>query len=284
MQGRLTMTATDNSFFHPGGPIGVLLIHGLSGTPTEMKYVGKGLARAGYTVYGMQLAGHCGTEADLLKTGWHDWIESVDTAYNWLRERVDTVFAGGLSMGALLSLDLAARRPDTCAGLALFSTTLWYDGWNINRLHCLLPLVLRLPFRDWYRFDEEFPYGIKDERLRRRVVAQMFSGDSAAAGLPVLSAPSLRQLRQLIAVVKKEVPTIKTPSLILHASDDDITGVRNALFLQDNLAGPRRTVLLDDCYHMITVDRQRELVVRLSADFIAETAAEAARQTASAAE
>jgi carboxylesterase len=278
------MTAGDNSFFHPGGPIGVLLIHGLSGTPTEMKYVGKGLARAGYTVYGMQLAGHCGTDAELLATGWPDWVESVDQAYDWLRARTDTVFAGGLSMGALLCLDLAARRPDACAGLALYSTTIWYDGWNINRFHFLLPLVLKLPFRDWYRFDEEFPYGIKDERLRRRVVAQMHAGDSAAAGLPGLSAPSLRQLRSLIARVKKEVPTVRTPSLILHAHDDDITSVSNALFLQSNLVGPRRTVLLDDCYHMITVDRQRDLVVRLSAEYFAEIARTTAKRAITAAE
>lgn len=275
---------TDNSFFHAGNRIGVLLIHGLSGTPTEMKFVGKGLARAGYTVYGMQLAGHCGTEADLLKTGWRDWVASVDAAYDWLRERVDTVIVGGLSMGALLSIDLAARRPDACAGLLLYSTTIFYDGWNINRFQWLLPLLLKLPFRDWYRFDEEFPYGIKDERLRRRVVTQMQSGDSAAAGLPGLSAPSLRQLRELIALVKKEVPQVRAPALILHSSDDDITGVSNALFLQNKLAGPRRTVLLDDCYHMITVDRQRDLVVRLSADFIAETAAVIAKRASTAAE
>lgn len=278
------MAITDSSFFHSGGRIGVLLIHGLSGTPTEMKFVGKGLARAGYTVYGMQLAGHCGSEADLLKTGWRDWVASVDAAYDWLRERVDTVIVGGLSMGALLSIDFAARRPQDCAGLLLYSTTIWYDGWNINRFQWLLPLLLKLPFRDWYRFDEEFPYGIKDERLRRRVVAQMQSGDSAAAGLPGLSAPSLRQLRELIAIVKKEVPTVHAPALILHASDDDITGVSNALFLQNKLAGPRRTVLLDDCYHMITVDRQRELVVRLSADFIAETTAGMAKRASTAAE
>ena len=275
---------TDSSFFLPGGRIGVLLIHGLSGTPTEMKFVGKGLARAGYTVYGMQLAGHCGSEADLLKTGWRDWVASVDAAYEWLRARVDTVIVGGLSMGALLSIDFAARRPDACAGLLLYSTTIWYDGWNINRFQWLLPLLLKLPFRDWYRFDEEFPYGIKDERLRRRVVAQMQSGDSAAAGLPGLSAPSLRQLRELIAIVKKEVPTVHAPALIIHASDDDITGVSNALFLQNKLAGPRRTVLLDDCYHMITVDRQREIVVRLSADFIAETTAATAKRAPTAAE
>jgi len=275
---------TDSSFFHPGGRIGVLLIHGLSGTLTEMKFVGKGLARAGYTVYGMQLAGHCGSEADLLKTGWRDWVASVDVAYEWLRARVDTVIVGGLSMGALLSIDFAARRPDACAGLLLYSTTIWYDCWNINRFQWLLPLVLKLPFRDWYRFDEEFPYGIKDERLRRRVVAQMQSGDSAAAGLPGLTAPSLRQLRELIAIVKREVPTVRAPALILHASDDDITGVSNALFLQSKLAGPRRTVLLDDCYHMITVDRQRELVVRLSADFIAEMTAALAKRASTAAE
>lgn len=278
------MTATDNSFFLPGGPQGVLLIHGLSGTPTEMKYVGKGLARAGYTVYGMQLAGHCGTDAELLDTGWTDWVESVNTAYDWLRERTDTVFAGGLSMGALLSLDLAARRPSACAGLALYSTTIWYDGWNINRFNFLLPLVLKLPFGDRFRYNEEFPYGIKDERLRRRVVAQMQAGDSAAAGLPGLAAPSLRQLRALIARVKKSTPTVRTPSLILHAYDDDVTSVRNALFLQKNLAGPRRTVLLDDCYHMITVDRQRDVVVRLSADYFAEIAGSAAKRVTTAAE
>lgn len=279
------MAETDCSFFYPGGPVGVLLIHGLSGTPTEMKYVGKALAKAGYTVYGMQLVGHCGTEADLLRTGWRDWTASVDRAYERLRPEVDRVWIGGLSMGALLSLELAARRPDACAGLLLYSTTIFYDGWNINRFQYLLPLVLKLPvFRDWYRFDEEFPYGIKDERLRRRVVAQMQAGDSRAAGLPGLSAPSLRELRALIARVKKITPTVRTPALILHAAEDDITSVSNALFLQRKLAGPRRTVLLDDCYHMITVDRQRDLVVRLSADFIAEASGAMAARAFTAAE
>jgi carboxylesterase len=274
----------DYSFFHPGGPEGVLLIHGLSGTPTEMKFVGKGLSRAGYTVYGMQLTGHCGTEADLLKTGWHDWVASVDKAYEWLRQRVATVYAGGLSMGALLSLDLAARNPGGVAGLALYSPTLWYDGWNINRFQWLLPLILKLPFGERYRFNEEFPYGIKDERLRRRVVAQMESGDSAAAGLPGLCGPSLRELRALIAKVKAETPSVKSPALVLQASDDDITSVKNAMFLQNNLGGPRRTVLLDDCYHMITVDRQRDLVVRLTAEYFAEIAAAAPKRAVTAAE
>ena len=79
-----------NVEFHmPGGCNGVLLIHGLTGTPTEMRFIGKGLNRNGFTVYGMQLAGHCGDEADLLATGRSDWYRSVVAAAEKLRGEVD---------------------------------------------------------------------------------------------------------------------------------------------------------------------------------------------------
>ena len=67
-------------FFLPGGPSGVLLIHGLTGTPNEKWRVGRDLNRAGHAVLGVQLAGHCGTEQDLLQTGWRDWYASVEKA------------------------------------------------------------------------------------------------------------------------------------------------------------------------------------------------------------
>ena len=79
-------------FFFEGGRSGVLLIHGLTGTPMEMKLLGKGLNRAGFTVHGMQLAGHCGDVEDLLATGWHDWYASVEKAADALREKVDHLF------------------------------------------------------------------------------------------------------------------------------------------------------------------------------------------------
>ena len=58
-----------------GGRAGVLLIHGLTGTPNEMRLLARGLHQAGFTVYGMQLAGHCGDENDLLQTRWQDWYK-----------------------------------------------------------------------------------------------------------------------------------------------------------------------------------------------------------------
>ncbi len=240
-----------------------------------MRFVGKRLASAGFTVYGMQLAGHCGSESDLLATGWRDWYHSVEAAYHRLARRCDRVYVGGLSMGALLGLHLAANLPrQALSGLALYSTTLWYDGWNTNPLRFLLPLVLRLPFGHRYSFWEEPPYGIKDERLRQVVVSRMLSGDSVGGGLPVVRGQSISELHRLIRRVKRELHAVTTPALILHASEDDMTSVRsNADVLERDLAGPVRKVLLDDCYHMITVDRQRREVADHTIDFFRSTMA-----------
>ena len=64
------MPLADHSLRFAGDRTGFLLIHGLGGTPVELRLVAKALARAGHTVHCPQLAGHCGSEADLLATSW----------------------------------------------------------------------------------------------------------------------------------------------------------------------------------------------------------------------
>lgn len=131
-------------FQFEGGRNGVLLIHGLTGTPAEMRLFGKGLNRAGFTVHGMQLAGHCGSEADLLASGWRDWYASVEAAAAQLRPRVDNLFVAGLSMGALLALMLAEEQPQWVDGVGVLGVTFRYDGWStprIGRLSFMLPLL-----------------------------------------------------------------------------------------------------------------------------------------------
>jgi carboxylesterase len=258
----------DHSFFYEGGEVGVLLIHGLTGTPVEVRYVGKALHKAGYTVYGVQLPGHCGNEADLLATGWQDWAAGVEAALARLRQRCSKVFAGGLSMGAVLSLHLAARHPDQVDGLLLYGPTLWYDGWTIPWYSDLLKVLIYTPIGKRYRFMEKPPYGIKDERLRRRVVHNMLNGNSADAGLAGTPSGALHQFWQLVAVVKKQLRDIRQPALLLHASEDDVSSVRNSEYIAKRLAGPAQLSLLDDSYHMITVDRQRDEVVRLSIEHL----------------
>ena len=72
------MGIDDQSLRFAGGPRGFLLIHGLGGTPLEMRYVAQGLARAGYTVHVPQLAGHCRSAEELEATSWQHWYKSVE--------------------------------------------------------------------------------------------------------------------------------------------------------------------------------------------------------------
>ena len=202
--------------FFPGGRIGFLLVHGLAGTPAEMKILGKRLNRYGFTVLCPQLAGHCASEEELVTTCWSDWSRSVEDAFDALSRHMDAVFVGGLSAGAVLSLRHAQRYPGRARGLALYSTTLRYDGWTIPKLSFLLPLILKTPyFGKRYRFEEAFPYGIMDDKLRGRILAQMQSGDAAAAGFTATPGASLKQLWGLVAAVKRDLPGIKTPTLIV---------------------------------------------------------------------
>ncbi|MDO1528779.1 alpha/beta fold hydrolase [Fulvimonas sp. R45] len=272
-------------FLFEGGRSGVLLIHGLTGTPMEMKLLGKGLNRAGYTVHGMQLAGHCGDVDDLLATGWRDWYASVERAADALAARVDHLFVGGLSMGALLALKLAADRPGQVAGVGVYGATFRYDGWTIPklaRLSFLLPLAKKLGIGRHRSFMEQPPYGIRDERLRAQVSAAMLGGDSAAAGLPGNPWYSLAEMYQLSAAVRRQLPQVEAPCLVAHAREDDVASTRNAELVVRSVGGPSELLLLDDSYHMITIDRERRTLIERSAAFFDRIAAAGAPTRAAA--
>lgn len=257
-------------FLLEGDRRGVLLIHGLTGTPLEMRLLARGLNQQGFTVHGMQLAGHCGDMEDLLATGWRDWHASVEAAADRLRARVDHLFVGGLSMGALLALKLAAERPQQVAGVGVYGATFRYDGWNIPwmaRLSFLLPLLKRLGISRNRVFEEEYPYGLRDERLRNQVEAAMRSGDSSVAGLLGNPWHSLAELHQLSRDVRRLLPRVTTPCLVAHAADDDVASLRNARLVMQRVAGPAELLLLEDSYHMITIDRERRTLIEHSARF-----------------
>ncbi len=261
--------------FFSGSRIGFLLLHGLAGTPAEMKIIGNRLNRYGFTVLCPRLAGHCSSEEELIATRWTDWAASAERSFEALSQRMDAVFVGGLSAGAVLSLRLARRQP-TVRGLALYSTTLRYDGWTIPKLSFLLPLILKLPyFGTRYRFEEAFPYGIKNDKLRQRILASMQSGDAEAAGFTATPGAALRQLWGLVAEVKRELPRITSPALLIHARNDDIASMRNALYVRDHLGAASELLLLDESYHMVTVDQERNKVcdatARFARKFLSET-------------
>ncbi|MDR0528360.1 MAG: alpha/beta fold hydrolase [Zoogloeaceae bacterium] len=253
------------------GRAGVLLIHGLTGTPSEMRFVARGLMAEGFETECVRLAGHCGSEADLLATGWRDWFASVEEAAEVLRQRVDHLFVAGLSMGAVLAIKYAIEHPEKTSGLGLYGATFFYDGWSVPRywtsLTPLLAFFVRLGFGRNLVFMESEPYGVKNERLRRIIAGKMLAGDARAAGLPGNPWPSLEQFFRLSRDVQKNLHRVRAPALALHAREDDVASLKNVFLIQRSLGAPVETVILANSYHMITVDQEKTVVVARSADF-----------------
>jgi carboxylesterase len=276
------MLTKDHTIRIKGGKVGVLLVHGLAGTPAEVRYVAGGLARLGYTVHCPQLAGHGGTEAELTTSTWQDWYATCERALDELRQECDTVLVGGLSTGAILGLMLAARRPDDVAGTLLYSPTLWLSGWSIPFYARLFKLVRTKRIARMFSFSDRAPHGIKDERIRDFIMKAMCNGDCANAGLLNTPGAAMFEHRRLVDAVKPLLGRITQPTLILHPRDDDMAGIDNAHFLQRKLKARVEMTVLEDSYHMITVDRQRQTVVDRSAQFIALLKAERASLAAKA--
>jgi carboxylesterase len=253
-------SADDRSYSFDRGTTGALLLHGLGGTPVEMRTVALALARAGITVSCPQLAAHNGSFEELQASSWHDWYVSAEIALDDLRRRCDTVVVGGLSMGAVLALMLAARRKSDVQGCALYAPTLRLDGWGVPWHARLFGLVHQKWLANRFDFAEREPYGIKDPRVRALVSAAIESGDSAKAGMFKVPGGSMLELRRLVNAVRQRAHEVTQPVLLVHPRQDDRADLANSFWLQRNLGGRVDTVVLDDSYHVVTMDRQRDIV------------------------
>jgi carboxylesterase len=251
-----------------GGNHSVLLIHGLTGSPFEMKYLARKLNKAGFTVKGPCLEGHCTTLKNLSKTNWRDWYHSVHQSFIETKKSSDTVSVVGLCMGALLSLHLAYEFGSEVAAVSLISTTIFYDGWSLPWFKFLLPIAYYAPFRYIYSYSETEPYGIKNKALRERIINLMKNDSIAYTKTP---ARNMHELFKLIREVKKELPAIMTPALILHSKEDDLTSVKNPDYVESKIGSKIvRKIILDDSYHMMTIDNQKDRVAEETINFFME--------------
>jgi carboxylesterase len=246
-----------------GGEHAVLLIHGLQSSPAEMQPLAKRLNQSGYTVHMPHIHGYGyehGDDAHSV-THWEDWHAKVLAEFHTLKQQHKTVAIGGLCIGAVLSLSIAAKLGDEVTALALLSTTLYYDGWSIPWYRFLLPIGYYTPFRYIYSYREREPFGLKNKQLRKWVAREMRHKDSSMAGAAKLSLPAVHEAELLIKSVKKSLPHVTSPALIIHAIDDDISTPRSARFVVDNIGSKTvESILLHDSYHMLTIDNDREQV------------------------
>lgn len=246
-----------------GGTHAVLLIHGLQGSPTEMQPLAKRLNQAGYTVYVPHFRGYGYYDGDTSRsvTPWQAWHNQVRDEVLRLKQTHQTVSMAGLCMGAVLALSVAAEIGTEVTALSLLGTTLYYDGWSIPWYRFVLPIGYYTPFRYFYKYSGRPPFGIKNEQLRKWVIREMAHKESSVAAVSDLCLPAIHEAELLIKSVKQQLPKVTTPTLIMHAVEDDVSTPRSAEFVERHIGSKTvEKILLHNSYHMLTIDNEREKV------------------------
>ena len=247
------MPAAENNtdalpFSFAGDRRGALLVHGYTGTPFEMRPLGEHLAKRGFSVAAPLLAGHGGSASALASTTWRDWYDSAARALDELRARVGEngkVVVIGLSLGGLLALELARQRPAELACVASLAAPLW--------LSPMLMRLIRWTGRSRFLEGKTVPkWGgsdIRDRAMRAR--------NPSTDGFPVRT---LVSLTECMAHVRGGLKEVERPTFIAHARQDHTAPFACLATLAEELGGPIEQLILEESFHCITIDVERELL------------------------
>lgn len=229
--------------------IGVLVIHGFTGTPASVIYVGQKLHQAGCNIEGPCLSGHGTNWRDMNQCTYNDWIDDVDKALEVLKRRCSIIFLCGLSMGGALALHLARAHQDI-KGLILVNHAV------------LLKKDLRLALLPLARF---FIPALKSR-----------PSDTKDPGAPQVAyqvnpLPALHQLTLLMKHVRAGLHKVAQPTLIFKSREDHVVPVRSATYTYERIASAQKNIVwLENSYHNATIDYDKDIICEKSIDFISE--------------
>jgi carboxylesterase len=253
----------------------IILIHGLTGTPNEMRYLAFYFNKLGYSVVCPRLTNH-GEPLHVLKhTTWEELYTPLRVLFLKLLATGDRIYIAGLSMSALFVLLLAEQFGTKLAGGICLAPTLFFDGWNVPWYNRLLPLASYTPLKYSFYFKEGPPYGIKNEKIRGMVhryysKARLEDTEGVSKyGYPFFPVSLFYQLHRLVGKVTPLLDRIKAPMLLIHPQEDDTASVRNSQLIYDRISSiDKKLVILNDSYHVITADQEREKVAREMQQFM----------------
>jgi carboxylesterase len=232
-----------------GGPNGVLISHGFTGSPKSVRPWGQALADAGYSVRVPRLPGHGTTWQELAQTRWQDWYAEVDRALTELRQRCDRVAVAGLSMGGCLALRLAQQRPDDVDALALVNPSIR----STNRRLLALPLLRHVMTSGPAIGDDLVKPGISEGAYERTPLQPLHS------------------LTRLWREVGEDLPKVVAPLLVLRSRIDHVVDPSSAARILSAVSSPvRREILLENSYHVATLDNDAPRIIEESLQFLSE--------------
>jgi carboxylesterase len=234
-------------FHHDGGSVGALLCHGFTGSPQSLRPWANYLAEHDYTVSLPRLPGHGTRWQDMQLTRWDDWYSELDRALTALLERCEDVFVMGLSMGGALALRLAEQRSADVAGIVLVNPYVV----NVRRSFKLLPVLKLLT------------------PTAKGVAGDIKKANTIEVGYDRVPLRALASLVENVDKTRADLGRITSPLLIFRSSIDHVVEPDSCRELLAHVGTSEvEELVLEDCYHVATLDNEAETIFAGSVDFM----------------
>ena len=194
--------------------VGVLLIHGFSGTTFEVLELAHFLADQGFRVVAKNLPGHGTSLDDCNKSHYSDWIDFVKAETGELLSSCDRVYCIGMSMGGVLALHLASFMPinGVIAAASVFLFRNEFLTRYANTLFCqFIPSIDK---------KSQFPKSARKGRYY---------------GYNRYPTIALNQMRRLVNMVRLSLHKISSPTLLIHSTNDKTSLMKNLDYLEDTI-------------------------------------------------
>lgn len=238
-------------FSSSGGSLGVLVLHGFTGSPASMRPLAEAIAAAGYSVELPLLPGHGTSIEDMKTTTWQDWTGAALAAYDDLAARSTRVGVVGLSMGGGLTAHVAQHRE--VAGCVYIN-----------------PLVKPVAPELYAGLVELLAAGVEEFESIGEDIKKEGVSEAAYPATPLVCAKSLFDG---VAALHEGLPSISAPGLLLQSREDHVVTSDNGDALVELVSGPLERIWLEDSYHVATLDHDRPLVESATLSFLAWTLA-----------
>ncbi len=247
-----------SEFLFEGSGLSALLIHGLTGTPYEMRYLGEQMAAAGIRSHGVKLAGHAGCPEELGAVTFANWTESVVDGFERLRQYGDPIVAVGLSMGAVLAARLAIEQGEGVSALVMLAPAFFLPTKARIMLRMARPVTL---LRETIYLHKPGGSDIHDLDARR-----------VHPGNRIIPLKAALNLIELSDYVRPKLGEIEQPALVIHGRKDHTCPFeKNTRFAMGRIGSARkRLIALDDSFHVITVDSEKDRVAQEVIGFVNE--------------
>lgn len=246
----------------------VLLFHGMTGSPYELKKYGQYLHSLGYDVFANCLPGHGDKVEEIYTVKYTDWLDFAFNRFKDLKSTYDEVYVSGLCLGAVLAIAVAEKYKSEVDGVIALSTTLYLDGWRLPWYKIFMPVGLATLVRFYYTYPECDPHGIKNLRTRNIVKKLLQKGDVGMNDFPMTCIYELLKLSRFVRN-KKRLSQVESPILFIHSKEDDLTSPKSSKDVYNAISSAdKELIILEDSYHMVLYDNEKEFVFNKVGGFL----------------